>query len=38
MFPFTESTIEEATLEWFQTLGYGYGPRLHIAPGPAFPG
>lgn len=23
----TESTVEEATLEWFQELGYDYRPR-----------
>lgn len=28
---FTESTVEEATLEWFQALGYDYRPGLEIA-------
>ena len=28
---FIEPTVEEATLEWFQELGYDYRPGLEIA-------
>ena len=28
---FTESAVEEATLEWFQELGYDYRPGPEIA-------
>jgi hypothetical protein len=28
---FTELTVEEATLEWFQALGYDYRPGPEIA-------
>jgi type I restriction enzyme R subunit len=32
----TESTIEEAALEWFRELGYGFLPGIQIAPDGLF--
>ena len=30
---FTESTVEEATLSWFEELGYGIAHGPNMAPG-----